>query len=194
MSKQASSSLAIIKISSRFTALLAVWGLAALFAGCGVGDQLCPTWTNPNDKDDDCPYGPPSGGAQTPPAACPEVTQKNAADCEAAPTWTADIFPIFDSDAGAKCTSSNCHGSPTPPKIALPAGDAASSYTALTGYTNPAAGNYVDRNNPEKSWLLCNIGGAQPSVGSTMPIGGGTFAPGDLQKIQDWLACGASDQ
>jgi hypothetical protein len=178
-------------LSRRFTALLAVSVATVLGAGCSVGDQLCPEGTNLRDRDDDCPYGE-QLGPRIEKAGCPPVQQKT--DCAGAPVWTTDVFPILDNAAGARCTTESCHGGANPPKIGLPAGDAAQSYSALTGYTSPAAGGayYVDKGDASKSWILCNISGDK-RLGSAMPIGAQVGAA-ELQTIQDWLSCGAKSE
>ncbi|MFO0552172.1 MAG: hypothetical protein U0271_27545 [Polyangiaceae bacterium] len=174
--------------------------LAALaLASCSVGDAICTDKTVEEDRNDDCPYGPP-GGPQRQQAERCEITFD---DTNCTKTWRDDVFPILvrayaGQDSGGGCTLQACHGpngtgrgdlvlpeSPTPDEL----------YAALEAKTNDAGDPYLEAGN-DHAYFLCNLE-AKIGGGSAMPPNAGlTDSPStptddnDLATIEEWVRCG----
>jgi hypothetical protein len=186
MRKPPSANRPVMSLSSRLATLVAASTLAALGAACDVGDQLCPEGTNYNEKDDDCPYGPP-GGPKREAVACGPAPARSGGDCTGV-TWSATVFPILDNKVGAGCTNNGCHGD-IQNKVLLPPGDADAVYAALTAYRIPGVNSaYINAADPSTSWITCNL--REPAIGTKMPLGL-TIQAAEVQTIELWLGCGA---
>jgi hypothetical protein len=181
MSKLLSASRVAAPAVRRFASVVAASALAALCTACAVENQRCPEGTNYNDRDDDCPYGPP-GGPKVNLKVCPPVAA--VGDCNGL-TWTEDIYPLLEA---ANCTAGACHGTTQLNKVYLPPGNAAAVFTALTTYKGPGATFYIEPEDSRNSWIQCNLGLSSEAIGFTMPIGS-PFAGG--ADLLTWLGCGA---
>jgi len=168
-------------------ALLSAIATAAS-AGCGgisVGDQSCTEDSKVNDKEDDCPYGPP-GGPKVAPGGCPNIVVTDD-PLVCTKSWD-DIFPILTGPAG-NCSLGGCHGdAPGARGIHLPANDPNAFYDELKGYVGSQGYPYINDKDPARSWILCNLAGT-PGGGSPMPPPSG-LSPEDLMIIQEWAQCG----
>jgi hypothetical protein len=150
-----------------------------------VGDQSCAEGVNFYDKDDDCPYGPP-GGPKVQESACPSIPQEaNPANCTT--TW-ADVYALFTGPSG-NCTNGGCHGSePGARGIFLSDTDPNKFYDELKAYKGSQGYPYLNEDEPERSWILCNLIGT-PGGGAPMPPPSG-FNETDFALIQNWAMCG----
>lgn len=160
--------------------------------GCSVGDQLCTPDSNPGDKTDACPYGPP-GGPKPPVSNCPDIPQKSPAECATPKTWVNDVFPIIATDAPdtAACGIATCHGNEKfYSRVFLPPDDALGTFNALTAYKGSQQYPYINPGNPAHSWILCNLEDP-PGVGQVMPSPPGVITPEQIDTIREWIACGA---
>lgn len=160
------------------------------FASCGVGDQFCTVDSNPADKNDDCPYGPP-GGPKPPAGDCPDIMPGDPFDCMNDPKdWVHDVYPIFNDLSRAACTDGGCHGkSPGARGVFLPPDDAKTSLESLNKYQGVQKYPYVNSGNTAHSWILCNLRDP-PGVGSVMPTGGYELSDADYAIVEQWARCG----
>jgi hypothetical protein len=160
----------------------------ALLAGCGaisVGDQSCTEESKVNDKEDDCPYGPP-GGPKPQPGGCPDIPQNDPATCTK--SWD-DIFPILTSST-AGCSAGACHGvAPGGRAIFLPIDNPNDFYDELAGYAGNQGYPYINTKTPTRSWILCNLKGTAGG-GAPMPTAGFTLTEEELGIIEEWAMCG----
>lgn len=168
-------------------------------ASCSVGDQVCTDQTVEEDRDDDCPYGPP-GGPQ----------RKNAERCTVAfddanctKSFRDDVYPILISNyaggrSGGGCTLAACHGDAGTGSIAIVLPETSTPdelYALLRGYTNDIGDPYLDANN-EHAFMLCNVTAAIGGGSAMPPTSGLTDDPStpeddeDLATIQEWVRCG----
>jgi hypothetical protein len=170
--------------------------------GLVIGAAACATAESPAFSNGECVAGGcQSSGAATSSSSTSGACMVNAA---CAVSWGTDIFSgIIDGPPG--CTSAACHGSGKG-GITLTPGQPSAAYTALTGYTLVAtpgpAKKYIVPCDPGGSGFPCNLslgadGGANPAgtCGFLMPFGAGVTPPtmDQLQKISDWITCGAPD-
>jgi len=139
--------------------------------------------------DDVVRFGPPNNLQFPGDAGAAACQAPDGATGETCPEWETTVFPLLESYG---CTNSACHSEDKPSGgLALHAGDATKSYTALREFTNGAGRPYVadadeaDPNSPP--YMICNITGSPP-VGPLMPPGGMT--PEDLVVVGDWALCG----
>ena len=188
-----------VRFGLSFAVLVALPVTAALTPACDIGDAYCPPNTVEEDRNDDCPYGPP-GGPQ----------RKNAERCEVAfdsagctVTFRDDVFPILNGSSaaprsGGGCTLPGCHteGSQGGARLLIPTGvDADGLYAALAASKNDAGDPYIAADNPN-AWFLCNLE-AKVGGGSAMPPTAGlTDSPDtndddtDRAVIEEWVRCG----
>ncbi len=174
--------------------------IVALMLGpsCSVGDAVCPDNTVEENRDDDCPYGPP-GGPQ----------RKNATKCVVAlddamctKTFRDDVFPVLVGAiaprSGGGCNAPNCHGPNTQGGAILPLPATATPdelYNALAAFKNDAGDPYIGDGNPN-AWMLCNITGTIGGGNPMPPSAGLTDSPAtteddqDLAVVQEWIRCG----
>lgn len=126
-------------------------------------------------------------------------------DCGA--KFTTEIFEaIMDTGGTAKCADVQCHGDPNNVQgdLLLVPGDAFASRKALLDYQfDKPAGPYITCGTPGDSRLLCNMlvePGATNKYGkcaTLMPttlglqIGQVPLTEAQLDKIAEWIACGA---
>jgi hypothetical protein len=109
-------------------------------------------------------------------------------------SWMNDIFPNMKSTGPWQCANAqNCHGATQAPHITDD--DPSTSYSNLVNYVVMGTSKrYVQPCTPgnlSESGILCNL--ASPATcGAAMPINGGMIlSPDQLQKITDWVKCGA---
>ncbi len=155
------------------------------WAACATNDALCYPDSNPADKSDDCPYGPP-GGPKVQESACPDIEQSGDG-CTV--SWD-DVYGLFDGPQGG-CTASACHGDMSKAAfgIYLPTGDSMTAYATLTSYKGAPGYPYIDVDSPKHSWILCNLKGVQGG-GYPMPKPSGFTDPMALETIATWARCG----
>lgn len=175
-------------------------GVAIVFAiavGCtsGTGDQSCPPGFDPNDKSDECPFGPP-GGPKVRESGCPDIAiDESGPDCGAL-GWEEDIFPLLTSKAPAtqNCSSDACHDPPnnlTPAGgIRMPRDDAQKSFDTLKSYELGDNYPYMSDTAPSHTWILCNLsgakGGSQPMPPPPLPL----IDAADFSLVKTWAECG----
>jgi hypothetical protein len=166
--------------------LLPTLVLAAI-VGCeiDVGDQHCTETSNPNDTEDSCPYGPP-GGPKVQESGCPNIVpEPDPANCTV--TWN-DVYAIL-TGPNANCTLNGCHGeAPGARGIFLSPTDSDAFYDELKGYVGSQGYPYINEEQPERSWILCNLSGL-PGGGAPMPPPSG-LGEADFAIITQWAACG----
>ncbi len=179
-------------LKSKELALAVLVGLLCL-SGCdNVGDQLCPVGTNPDDLEDQCPYGPPNPPKNTS-DTCPSIELLDPADpqCmtddgmggQVAINFTQHIWPALLT-AGT-CSVAGCHGMGG--KEPLLYDDATQSYDVLSQYENKASRRlYINSTNPARAWILCNLD-PDPNNKEKMPPQGLSAADYDL--VKRWAAC-----
>ncbi len=178
-------------------------------ASCYNGDQSCAEAYNPNDLSDHCPYGPPGGpkpGAF--PSDCPTIQPLDAAAC-ADVDW-ATVHALLLAPESGNCTNAgkSCHTNQIVDVAAFvdPAApddggrallDALAKFTGSFGNAYPTIKDndavprlYYDRESPELSWWLCNLRG---DAGSLMPSDKPRMTEAELDLLEQWLACGATD-
>jgi hypothetical protein len=131
--------------------------LGALAACNRIGDQICEEGTDPNDHDDQCPYGPP-GGPKVTEDGCPDIPQVSGPECTL--SWRNDIWPAmttFAADNGTvSCSLAGCHGPTT--VLKLP-DDPEQAYQVLKGYVGQQNYPYLSDKAPAHTWILCNLHG-----------------------------------
>jgi hypothetical protein len=162
----------------------------ATLAACSafdVGDQSCTEKSLVNDKEDDCPYGPP-GGPKPQGGGCPDIPQsEDPATCTT--SWD-DVFPILSSPTAGCSAGSVCHGeSPGQRAIFLPADDANAFYEELASYSGNQGYPYLNTETPTRSWILCNLKGTAGG-GSPMPTSGFKLTEAEIATIEAWAMCG----
>jgi hypothetical protein len=174
--------------------------VAVVSASCTVGDAICTDKTVDEDRNDDCPYGPPGGPQRDQADTCQVTIDKE--NCTK--TFRDDVYPILmrgiDKDnSGGGCTVPGCHG-PTAKggieAIVLPEGATADElYNLLAGYENEAGQKYWALDDSD-TFALCNLkatigGGAAmpPSAGLT---NASTTAvdDNDISVVEEWIRCG----
>jgi hypothetical protein len=165
---------------------LAFAALVALAACDNVGDQICGEGTDPNNHDDQCPYGPP-GGPKVTEDGCPDIPQVSDASCTL--SWRNDIWPALTTgaaDSGSlSCALAGCHGPTT--VLKLPE-DAEQSYQVLKNYLGQQNYPYLSDKTPGHTWILCNLHGDK---GGGQPMPQGTRLPDAVyQKVLQWAQCG----
>jgi hypothetical protein len=176
--------------ASRLTFAFAFTLASALaLAGCSisVGDQSCTESSNPNNKDDACPYGPP-GGPKVKPLSCPLIpVDKVAPGCDV--SSFAPIFEMFTDESRGNCSNTGCHGAdPGARGIHLPDDNPTAMYDELKGYTGSQGYPYINEEEPSRSWILCNLSGIAGG-GSPMPPPSG-LSQSDFEVINTWAMCG----
>lgn len=178
----------------RLVGLLVMASTSVALGSCSVGDAICTDNTVEEDRDDDCPYGPPGGPQkEAKPGGCATIIDEGAT-CEV--TWAGDVFPILSSpqpSGGPACSNKFCHGPGTPGAVDMliptetPTSD--ELYDILASVTNDAGDPYIAEGD-ENSWFLCNVG-ATPGGGVAMPpTSGFTAAPTELAVLAEWVRCG----
>ena len=172
---------------------LLVLGSASISLGsCTVGDAICTDRTVEEDRDDDCPFGPPGGPQkESKPGGC---VFEFVETCDV--TWAGDVFPILTSPqpgGGPACSNQFCHGPGTPggADMLVPTDTPTSDelYDILAAVKNEAGDPYIAEDDPA-AWFLCNVG-ATPGGGVAMPPSSGfTAAPAELAILEEWVKCG----
>ncbi len=160
--------------------------LALAVTGCATEDEVL--FGDPENVVGATGSGVTSGGSCVPDPAC-EASFRD------------DVYPVLSKTA--KCGSAGCHQTAIA-DFAF-ASDPGDAREALLAYTFQGEGSYVVPCQPELSKLLCNLNltgdaeGAFGACGSPMPkalddaVDDVELAPGDLDPIAAWIACGAPD-
>ncbi|MFO0755274.1 MAG: hypothetical protein U0359_02210 [Byssovorax sp.] len=162
-------------------------GILLALAACNhVGDQICEEGTDPNNHDDQCPYGPP-GGPKVTEDGCPDIPQMPGPACTL--SWRDDIWPALTTGAAESdipsCALLGCHGPKT--VLKLPE-DPEQSYQTLKGYVGQQNYPYLSDKAPGHTWILCNLHGDK---GGGQPMPQGTRLPDALyEKVVAWAQCG----
>jgi len=176
--------------ASAGVALVAMAVAVGSGSGCNVGDQYCYQDSDPQDLEDDCPYGPPGGPAEANEQTadfCPDPDFTNPMNCGTA-TWEA-VYAIFTDDAIGGCSKDNCHGiAPGKKAFFFPAGDPVVAYDKVGKYLHPESGEPYALPNDPTSWIVCNVAGLPGSA--AMPPSNGLINPTDVQLVKDWASCG----
>ena len=178
--------------------LLAAAPAGLLASSCSVGDAVCPDDTVEENRDDECPYGPPGGPQRKNAIQC--VVALDPANCTK--TFRDDVFPILTGAlaprSGGGCTLATCHGPNTQggaifPIAATPTPD--QLYSTLAAFKNERGDPYVEADNPN-AWFICNLKGSLGGGNPMPPLAGLTDAPQtteddqDLAIIEEWVRCG----
>jgi len=151
-----------------------------------VGDQICTEGVSPNDKEDSCPYGPP-GGPRVAESGCPNITPEF--DPTICTVTFADVYTIFTDETRGKCTINGCHGAPPGARgLFLSPTDSNAFYDELKAYKGAQGYPYINEEQPERSWILCNLKGT-PGGGAPMPPPSG-LDDADYTTIEKWAMCG----
>jgi hypothetical protein len=168
-------------------------------AACSVGDAICTDQTVEEDRNDDCPYGPPGGPQRQKAERC--TVNFDTTDCSY--TFRDDVYPILvgpytGARSGGGCTTQACHGPEGTGKTDLVVAEMPTPdelYEALSAKVNTQGDPYVELDNPN-AYFLCNVT-ATLGGGSAMPPNAGlTDDPStpdddnDLEVITRWVVCG----
>ncbi|NUP12122.1 MAG: hypothetical protein HOW73_39250 [Polyangiaceae bacterium] len=178
------------------TALIAS---AALAASCDVGDAICTDKTVEEDRNDNCPYGPPGGPQRTKSEAC--VVELDSTDCTV--TFRDDVYPIlvapnFDLASGGGCTIPACHGETGTGSIALVLAETPTPdelYAALAAVVGDNGAPYV-KEDADNAFILCNLFGRVGGGSAMPPTAGLTDDPATSEDdeheaiINEWVRCG----
>lgn len=103
-----------------------------------------------------------------------------------------DVLPAL---GRSTCTQTACHGGPTPPSPPrIEPSDAPGMWQAFAAFKMNTGGlPYINpcSTDKTKSGIACNLY-ATGHCGVQMPLGGSPPTPqGDIDKIEQWLACGS---
>jgi hypothetical protein len=111
------------------------------------------------------------------------------ADGSVCPDWTTEVFPLFDEKY--LCAENGCHLGPNDPTgVNMVKGDPTATHAALKAFTRDDGRPYISDDDPDSSYLLCNIDPNAPVIiGSIMPKGI-VITPEDLITIGNWVDCG----
>jgi hypothetical protein len=111
-----------------------------------------------------------------------------------APTFAADVQPIFS----ANCAFSGCHATsevkPSGKPMHLSVGQAYANIVNVEAFER-AGMDRVEPGEPDESYLIHKIQGTQADVGGSgerMPLGG-QLTQTEIEIIRDWIAAGAID-
>ncbi|MBL8741198.1 MAG: hypothetical protein JNK04_08895 [Myxococcales bacterium] len=174
--------------------------VVAIAASCTVGDAICTDKTVDEDRNDDCPYGPPGGPQKEETGDGCQVTFD---DTSCTKTFRDDVFPILarpnDIDSsGGGCMVAACHGPSGTGSIAIVLPEDSTPdelYALLAAYENDAGQKYLGEND-SNSYFICNVK-ATIGGGSAMPPSSGltdspktTVDDGDLAVVEEWVRCG----
>ncbi len=180
---------------------LPVAALGSVLAGapsCHSGDAVCPDNTVEEDRDDDCPFGPPGGPQRQNSTKCAFTLDATACT----KTFRDDVFPILVAPladrSGGGCTLANCHGPNTQGGAVLLLPEASTPdqlYAALAAFKNDSGDAYIGADDP-KAWFICNLRGVEGG-GNAMPKPSGltdsdktTADDQDLATVEEWVRCG----
>jgi hypothetical protein len=176
--------------------LAALLGLGS--GSCSVGDAVCPDNTVEENRDDDCPFGPPGGPQRKNATKCVVVLD----DAGCTKTFRDDVFPILTGAvagrSGGGCSQPNCHGPNTQGGAILPISAAPTPdelYATLAAFRNDAGDPYIEEGNAN-AWFLCNLTGRVGGGNPMPPTAGLTDAPNsteddqDLATVEEWVRCG----
>ena len=115
-----------------------------------------------------------------------------AASCVQATATSAQVFAVFNGLAAGKCSTSNCHGGSTQPKIT-----SAADVKALVGLDSFSDFKYVVASSPDKSYLLYKLANQASLVpkggGGQMPEGAPAISDADYCTVYNWIRSGAAN-
>ncbi len=108
--------------------------------------------------------------------------------CVDGPSWSADVYPLFQ----AECTGS-CHGNGPKPSAGLNLGSAATAWAELVNVASTQCSNevLVVPGDPGASYLVAKLKGVGMCFGSRMPKGGPFFTAAQMQQLEAWIGAGA---
>lgn len=167
-------------------------GAGAIAAGACITndarDAHCtPSEPNPGARAD-CIYNGEGKGPQVVEEACPRVDGEAPATC---PSFE-DVYAILvDAERGG-CTAGGCHGVEQTASVGIHISnkDPDDAYAALLEIEGSVGRPYVDADDPEASWIVCNLRG-EPGGGFPMPVSYGLPDLADADVVRDWILCGA---
>jgi hypothetical protein len=157
----------------------------AVLGACGGGT------TTPNPTTDMAAAGDMAGVIVDMTVVPPKV-KAPAASCVQGTATSAQVFAIFNGLAAGKCSTSNCHGGPTPPKIT-----SAADVKAMVGLASFSSFKYVEASSPDTSYLLYKLAGQAALVkgggGGQMPEGAPALSDADYCTVYNWIRSGAAN-
>lgn len=177
-------------------------GVAALAGfSCGVGDAVCTDHTVEEDRNDECPYGPP-GGPQRKPVAS-EGCKNVFSDEDCTVSFGDDVFPILVASytgtaSGGGCTLPACHGPTGTGASKMVVAEAATPqqlYDAMAASKNENLVPYVAEDD-EDAYFLCNLKGTIGGGSAMPPNAGLTDDPATAEDddhmdiMEEWVRCG----
>jgi len=170
-----------------------------LSAACDVGDAICTDKTVDEDRNDDCPYGPPGGPQREQAEGCQVSFDKTGCT----KTFRDDVFPILmapnsGEQSGGGCVLSACHGPAGTGSIEIVLPDTSTPdqlYALLAAYQNDAGHPYWGAD-AANAYFLCNVkatiggGSAMPPTAGLTDSATSTEDDDDLAVIEEWVRCG----
>lgn len=168
-------------------------------ASCDVGDAICTDDTVEEDRDDNCPYGPPGGPQRTKAEGC----EYTLSDENCTVTFRDDIYPILTTSyigepSAGGCTLAACHGPMGTGSIDLVLPEAPTPevlYAALSEMRGDNGAPYIEEG-ATNAYFLCNVLGKLGGGSAMPPTAGLTDDPSTDQDdthiavIEEWVRCG----
>jgi hypothetical protein len=157
----------------------------AVLGACGGGTTTPPTTMDMATAGD-------MAGTVADMTVVPPKVKAPAASCVQATATSAQVFAVFNGLAAGKCSTANCHGGPTAPKIT-----SAADVKAMVGTKSFSSFNYVVASDPDKSYLLYKLAGQQALVpqggGGQMPESAPAISDADYCTVYNWIRSGAAN-
>jgi hypothetical protein len=174
--------------------------VVAISASCTVGDAICTDKTVDEDRNDDCPYGPPGGPQREQTGDGCQVTFDKTSCTK---TFRDDVYPILvapnsGADSGGGCTLAACHGPTGTGSIAIVLPETSTPdelYAALAAHENEAGQKYWGADDAN-TYFICNVkatiggGSAMPPTAGLTDSPSSTDDDDDLAVIEEWVRCG----